>query len=134
MYKYLQVLIVLATRFHAAEVLAQEPREQGQPHMFQMTRQTLEDKILGGWVGKAYGVAFGGATEFKSKGKIIEGPLKMDPKGLARLAGQDDMYVNMALLKAVAADGVGRGYFRLPTNPLFEFMIKPKLTTPLDGS
>jgi hypothetical protein len=30
----------------------------------------------------------------------------MDPKGLARLAGQDDMYVNMALLKAVVEHGL----------------------------
>ena len=80
--------------------------QEGKPHMIQTTRQTLEDKILGGWVGKAYGVAFGGPTEFGSQGKILEGPLQMDPRGLARLAGQDDMYVNMALLKAVAEHGL----------------------------
>jgi len=71
-----------------------------------LTKDTLLDKIRGGWVGKSYGVAFGGPTEFSHQGKIIESPLELDPEGLARLPGQDDMYVNMALLKAVADNGL----------------------------
>lgn len=57
-------------------------------------------------MGKAYGVSFGGPTEFRYQGKIIEGPLELDPKGLKALPGQDDMYVNMALPKAVVVHGL----------------------------
>lgn len=69
-------------------------------------RDVLLDKIRGGWVGKSYGVSFGGPTEFKYEGKIIEGSLELNPKGLKRLPGQDDMYVNMALLKAMVDNGI----------------------------
>jgi len=78
----------------------------GQSDSVEMTKTMLLDKIRGGWVGKSYGVAFGGPTEFSHQGKIIEGPLELDPEGLRRLPGQDDMYVNMALLKAVADNGL----------------------------
>ncbi|MBC8181516.1 ADP-ribosylglycohydrolase family protein [candidate division KSB1 bacterium] len=70
------------------------------------TRDVLLDKIRGGWVGKSYGVSFGGPTEFGHQGKIIEGPLELDPKGLEWLPYQDDMYVNMALFKAVVDNGL----------------------------
>lgn len=66
----------------------------------------LRDKIRGGWVGKAYGVSFGGPTEFGTQGAIIEGPLQMEADGLDWLPEQDDMYVNMALLKAVVENGL----------------------------
>jgi hypothetical protein len=71
-----------------------------------VSRTTLLDKIRGGWVGKAYGVSFGGPTEFRHQGEIIEGPLVLEPEGLKKLPGQDDLYVNMALLKAIAIHGL----------------------------
>jgi hypothetical protein len=71
-----------------------------------MTRADLVDKIRGGWVAKAYGVSFGGPTEFQSIGQIIDGPLALNQAMLKRLPGQDDMYVNMALLKAIADHGL----------------------------
>lgn len=77
-----------------------------QSEYIEITRTALLDKIRGGWVGKSYGVAFGGPTEFGHQGMIIEGPLELDPEGLRRLPGQDDMYVNMALLKAVVDKGL----------------------------
>ncbi|MFQ6112556.1 MAG: ADP-ribosylglycohydrolase family protein [bacterium] len=71
-----------------------------------LTYDVLLDKIRGGWVGKAYGVSFGGPTEFRYQGKIIEAPLALDPEGLKWLPWQDDMYVNMALLKALVDNGL----------------------------
>jgi ADP-ribosylglycohydrolase len=71
-----------------------------------LTHAVLADKIRGGWVGKAYGVSFGGPTEFKYQGTINENPLALNPEGLKRLPGQDDMYVNMALLKALVDHGL----------------------------
>jgi hypothetical protein len=81
-------------------------KKQNFPKTVTLSRGVLLDKIRGGWVGKAYGVSFGGPTEFKYQGKIIEGPLKLDPEGLKWLPGQDDMYVNMALLKAIVDNGL----------------------------
>jgi len=77
-----------------------------QSETVELTRALLLDKIRGGWVGKSYGVAFGGPTEFGYQGKIIEGPLELNSEGLEWLPGQDDMYVNMALLKAVTDNGL----------------------------
>ncbi len=74
--------------------------------MVSTTISDLENKIKGGWVGKAYGVSFGGPTEFGTQGAMIEGPLEMKEEGLKWLNWQDDMYVNMALLKAVDENGL----------------------------
>jgi len=71
-----------------------------------ISKDELMNKIKGGWVGKAYGVSFGGPTEFKFLGEMIEGPLELDPAGLELLSNQDDMYVNMALLKAIVDNGL----------------------------
>jgi hypothetical protein len=71
-----------------------------------VSRDSLLDKIRGGWVGKAYGVSFGGPTEFRYQGEMIAGPLALEPEGLKKLPGQDDLYVNMALLKALAVHGL----------------------------
>jgi len=72
----------------------------------QLSRAALLDKIRGAWVGKAYGVAFGGPTEFQYMGTIIDGPLEMQKSGLERLPRQDDLFVNMVFLQMVAEHGV----------------------------
>ncbi len=36
-----------------------------------LDRETLQDKIKGGWAGQTIGCTFGGPTEFKHKGGII---------------------------------------------------------------
>ncbi len=71
----------------------------------EISRAELLDKIRGAWVGKAYGVALGGPTEFKNMGTIIEGPIEMDEAGLKKLPRQDDLFVNMAFLQMVADNG-----------------------------
>jgi hypothetical protein len=70
-----------------------------------LPRAALLDKIRGAWVGKAYGVALGGPTEFRHMGTIIEEPLEMQDSGLERIANQDDLFVNMAFLQMVAEHG-----------------------------
>jgi hypothetical protein len=71
----------------------------------ELSRAELLDKIRGAWVGKAYGVALGGPTEFKHMGTVIEGPIEMDQAGLEKLPRQDDLFVNMAFLQMVAEHG-----------------------------
>jgi len=78
----------------------------GSERRMTISREALLDKIRGGWVGKAYGVALGGPTEFRYQGKIYEGPLMLQPEGLKDLPSQDDLYVNMALLKALVVHGL----------------------------
>ena len=87
-------------------VTCSEKKSHSYQKTFTLNQNVLLDKIRGGWVGKAYGVSFGGPTEFQYQGKIIEGPLTLDVKGLEWLSWQDDMYVNMALLKALVDHGL----------------------------
>lgn len=71
-----------------------------------MSTDVILDKIKGGWFGKAYGVTYGGPTEFTSLGKIIEDSIYLTTKGLSRLHDQDDLYVNMAFLSVIAREGL----------------------------
>jgi hypothetical protein len=74
---------------------------------YEMTLDTLQDKILGGWCGKAYGCMMGEPMEFKAQGEIYEGSLDIDPKAPTTwLHNEDDMYVNMALLEIMRDKGL----------------------------
>jgi hypothetical protein len=70
-----------------------------------LTRQSLEDKIRGGWAGQMIGVSFGAPTEFKSNGKIIEGDIKWNPEMVPNSIVQDDLYVEMTFTEVM--DRVG---------------------------
>jgi hypothetical protein len=76
------------------------------PQKVTLQGQTLFDKIRGGWVGKAYGVTFGGPTEYGFQGKTIEQPLRLNSEALWELPGQDDLFVNMTFLKVLAEKGL----------------------------
>lgn len=71
-----------------------------------ISRAALLDKIRGGWAGKGYGLAVGGPTEFRYQGKIYEGPLEVNTEGLKSIADNDDFYVPVALLRALAVYGL----------------------------
>src|SRR5262245_53245549 len=66
-----------------------------------ITRQTLEDKIRGGWAGQMIGVSYGAPTEFRSNGKIIEGSLPWTPDRVSNAIQQDDLYVDMTLAETM---------------------------------
>lgn len=51
-------------------------------------------------------VSIPGGRNRCDKGRIIQAPLTLNPKGLGKLVRQDDMYVNMALLQAVIDNGL----------------------------
>ncbi len=70
-----------------------------------LTRDALYNKIRGAWLGKAYGVTFGGPTEFRYMAKMVEGPLQLDAAEVPKVLRQDDMYVNMVFLKTLADSG-----------------------------
>lgn len=67
----------------------------------------LRDKIKGGWAGQIIGVSYGAPTEFRSKGKIIEGELPpWGPERLANAIHQDDLYVDMTFAKVLDEKGL----------------------------
>ena len=42
------------------------------PETFTLTKDVLKDKIMGGWAGQVIGCTFGGPTEFRYKGTMIQ--------------------------------------------------------------
>ena len=75
------------------------------PSSITLTKEVLLDKIRGAWLGKAYGVTYGGPTEFRYMGKIVEGPIELEEDWIERILTQDDIYVNMAFLETLADSG-----------------------------
>jgi hypothetical protein len=96
------LVIALAAACVAAAGLAQKKTRR-------IARQTLEDKIRGGWAGQMIGVSYGAPTEFKSNGKIIEGNFRnyqdWTPERIKNSIRQDDLYVEMTFAKVM--DDVG---------------------------
>jgi hypothetical protein len=72
-----------------------------------LSRTELLDKIRGGWAGQMIGVAYGAPTEFKSNGRILEGPLEWKPGMLENTIHQDDLYVEMTFAKVMDDLGLG---------------------------
>lgn len=66
-----------------------------------LSRQTLLDKIRGGWAGQMIGVAYGAPTEFQSNGRIGEWNLVWKPGMLENTIHQDDLYVEMTFAKVM---------------------------------
>jgi len=72
-----------------------------------MSRKELRDRIAGGWAGQMIGVSFGAPTEFRSRGKINEGPLPpWTPDRVSNSLGQDDLYVDMTFAKVLDDKGL----------------------------
>ncbi len=66
-----------------------------------LSRDALLDKIKGGWAGQMIGVSFGAPTEFRARGKILEGELQWTPERVSNAIGQDDLYVEMTFAKVM---------------------------------
>lgn len=73
----------------------------------EISKQTLKDKILGGWAGKSYGAMMGEPMEFAAQGEIYEGSLDIHPEAPTTwLHNEDDLYVNMAFLEIMQDKGL----------------------------
>jgi hypothetical protein len=55
-----------------AEKPARDKTSDALPDTITLARQTLKDKIKGGWAGQTIGVTFGGPTEFRFNGTFIQ--------------------------------------------------------------
>jgi hypothetical protein len=65
------------------------------------------DKLKGGWAGQMIGVSYGAPYEFKSNGKIYDGPIReWKPEYIENTIHQDDLYVEMTFLQAIEAKGL----------------------------
>ena len=90
------VLVGLAA-FLAAGAGARDTTAPGR----RLSRAALEDKIRGGWAGQMIGVSFGAPTEFRSQGRIIEGPIAWKPENVENAIDQDDLYVEMTFAEVM---------------------------------
>lgn len=70
----------------------------------QLSREMLRDKIRGAWAAQMIGVSYGAPTEFKTLGKINEGPIKGDD--LSNSIDQDDLYVEMTFAQVMDTIGL----------------------------
>lgn len=95
------VLVLVLTLTFAAST----PAPAREPASRHLSRTQLLDKIRGGWAGQMIGVAYGAPTEFRSNGKILEGPLEWSPERVSNAIDQDDLYVEMTFSKVM--DDVG---------------------------
>ena len=76
--------------------------------MNRIEKRALRDRILGAWVGKSYGAAMGEPIEFKYVGEIYEGPSDVQEVHLRDwLVNEDDLYMNMGMLKVVRRTRTG---------------------------
>ena len=67
----------------------------------------LRDRIEGGWAGQMIGVSYGAPTEFRARGRILEGELKKwTPDRITNSLNQDDLYVDMTLAKVLDDRGL----------------------------
>ncbi len=79
---------------------------------FTITKETLKDKIMGGWAGQTIGVTFGGPYEFRFNGSFIQnyqplvwkdGLLKNNMVNNAGL--YDDLYMDLTFVDVLERDG-----------------------------
>jgi hypothetical protein len=71
------------------------------PPARRLSRSVLEDKIRGGWAGQMIGVSFGAPTEFRFKGRTIEGPIAWKAENVSNAIDQDDLYVEMTFAEVM---------------------------------
>lgn len=69
-----------------------------------LSREVLRDKIRGAWAAQMIGVSYGAPTEFRTLGKINEGPIKGDE--LSNSINQDDLYVEMTFAHVMDTIGL----------------------------
>ena len=71
-----------------------------------ITRETLKDKIAGGWAGKMIGVTYGAPTEFRAEGRTYEDSIKWKPSDIKGSLWQDDIYVQLTFLMSMDKYGI----------------------------
>jgi hypothetical protein len=83
------------------------------PVKLEFTREQLQDKVMGGWAGQTIGVTFGGPTEFKFNGTIIQEYQKIPWYNgyLKETFGKnpglyDDLYMDLTFVEVFDREGL----------------------------
>lgn len=71
MRKIIKPIFFLFAGLWACQEPTQEKKQPTAPSEVTLSKTVLQDKIKGGWAGQVIGVTFGGPTEFKYKGTMI---------------------------------------------------------------
>jgi len=71
-----------------------------------ISKQSLKDKIAGGWAGKMIGVTYGAPHEFRFQQKINTDSIKWVPADIKGSVWQDDIYVQLTFLMAMDKYGM----------------------------
>jgi hypothetical protein len=97
----------------AVTAIAQEKKVKSPTQNITITKDALKDKIMGGWAGQTVGVTFGGPTEFRYCGTIIQdyipikwydGYLKNTMENNAGL--YDDIYMDLTFVDVFEKKGL----------------------------
>jgi hypothetical protein len=103
---------VLAVAAALAAAAACRPAPEAKPGVT-LTRSVLLDKIKGGWAGQVIGCTFGGPTEFRYPGAMIQDyvPIRWDDAVIARMFERspglyDDVYMDLTFVEVMAREGL----------------------------
>ncbi len=84
-----------------------------QTDKFQIAKNSLQDKIKGGWAGQVIGVTFGGPTEFRFNGTMINDYQKIEwydgyiKKTMTENPGlYDDLYMDLTFVDVLEREGL----------------------------
>ena len=80
---------------------------------FNISKESLKDKIKGAWAAQTIGVTFGGPTEFRYRKKIIPDSIKIEWTDttlyhmMTRSPGlYDDIYMDLTFVEVMEKEGI----------------------------
>ena len=83
------------------------------PESFTLSRQVLKDKIMGGWAGQVIGCTYGGPTEFRYRGTMIQDyqPLEWNDQLITWYYDNapglyDDIYMDLTFVEVFENEGL----------------------------
>lgn len=85
----------------------------GTPSEVSISKETLQDKIKGGWAGQTIGCTFGGPTEFRYRGTMINDNIPIEwPDGYIKYYFDsfpglyDDIYMDLTFVEVFEKEGI----------------------------
>ena len=105
--------LLLLTAFYSCEPTTREEKNVAFPEHTSLSKTSLQDKIKGGWAGQVIGVTFGGPTEFKFNGTMIndyqpivwyDGYIRKTMTDIPGL--YDDLYMDLTFVDVFEREGL----------------------------
>ncbi|WP_080239742.1 ADP-ribosylglycohydrolase family protein [Spirosoma rigui] len=150
---YLVIPILALTAFNPAPIDGTKPHKAGGiPAVVTLSKATLQDKIKGGWAGQVIGCTFGGPTEFKFNGTMIneyqpipwyDGYIKKTM--IENFGLYDDLYMDLTFVDVFEKKGLDvpvsehanafahAGYMLWHANQVGRYNILSGMTAPESG-